>query len=357
MRYSTAIGIDAHGMTNTICALDTNTGEMRETELSSEPEVLIEWINKQSFPYPIMTAYESGPTGFGLARCLIAAGIPCMVAASSRLLKDAKKKKNDREDARNLAKGIIAFEVYPVWIPSVEQEAACNLSRLRNEISLDLRRAKQRVTSFLLKMGVRYTKGKRWTGKFRKWADTYEFPLETDTYVFREKLACVYQAESRLTPIEERLHRLIEADPNLKRLYDRLRCLHGIGPVTACALVCEIGDFNRFKKGSHLASYLGLVPSEDSSGEKNSNGKITKAGNCHLRRLLVEAAGSYSKRSKLEKSNDPNVDPLVREHAHKGSVRLYKRRQVFKKRNKQHNKAKVAIARELAEWVYHIAVM
>jgi len=357
MRYSTVIGIDAHAKTNTICAIDTNSGEMRETAFSSEPDVLIEWIRKQAFKEPIMAAYESGPTGFHLARALIAAGIPCQVASSSKLLKDQSRKKNDREDARKLAKQIISFEVCPVWIPTPIQEAACNLSRLRGEAALDARKAKQRVTSFLLKMGVAYTEGKRWTKKFRRWAESLEFSQEADTYVFREKLAEAYRTQERLLAIEERLREAVEKDPVLKALSTRLRCLHGIGFVTASSLACEIGDFTRFRNASSFSSYLGLVPSEDSSGEKEAKGKITKAGNGHLRRLLIEAAGAYSRRSRLAESTGQEVDPLIRAHAHKGSLRLYKRRCALSRRKKQNNKAKVAIARELAEWVYHIAVM
>ena len=357
MKYSTAIGIDTHGKTNTICVLDPDTGAMIETTLSGDPGDVAEWINKQRFPLPIMAAYESGPTGFVLARVLVAAGIPCKIAAVSKLAKNPNEKKNDKEDARKLARRIVSGEIYAVWIPSPEQEAGCNLSRLRGEAATDLRRAKQRATSFLLKMGIRYTDGKRWTQKFRKWAKALEFEKELDTYVFREKLADVYAQEQRLVSIEQRLHEFIDVDLELKALVARLMCIHGIGFVIASALVLEVGDFTRFKNGQSLASYLGLVPTENSSGEKDVKGKITKAGNGHLRRLMVEGASAYSRRSRLDVPSDPTVDSLVRIHAHKGSKRLYKRRNALAKRKKQHNKAKVAIAREMAEWVYYIATM
>jgi transposase len=357
MRYSTAIGIDTHGKSNTIYAIDTKTGAFTETALSANPEEAIRWIVKQGFDGPVMAVYESGPTGFGLARALIAADIPCQVAAVSKLPERRDKKKNDREDAKHLAKQLIADEVHPVWIPSPKQEALRNLSRLRGEVAASVRSAKQRVNSFLLLMGIAYTDGKRWTGKFKAWAKKLEFSQETDTYVFREKLSETYRLAARLADIEERLKATVAADPALCGLAARLKCVHGIGDVTAFSLICEAGDINRFKNGSAFASFLGLVPSEDSTGERQKRGKITKQGNSHLRRLLVEAAGCYSRRSRLEPPQDASVDPLVRQHAHKCSKRLKKRRDALAERGKSANKAKVAVAREMAEWIYHIATM
>jgi transposase len=357
MLYSTAIGIDAHSKTNTICAFDPRTGDMREVELPADPTMAIGWIKAQDFEGSLMSVYESGPTGFVLARALQEAGIPCMVAAVSKMPERKDKMKNDKEDARWLARQLVAGMIKPVTIPSTARESMRNISRLRDETARALRGARQRVSSFLLLMGVVYSDGKRWTQKFQKWAESYEFSEPIDTYVFREKLAEAYRLEGRLEIIEARLKEAVASDPELFSLAARLECIHGIGQVTAYAFVCEAGDISRFKNGAAFSSYLGLVPSEDSTGDINRRGKITKQGNKHLRRLLIEAAGCYSRKCRLDAPDNLSVDPLVRQHAHKCSIRLKKRRDALAKRKKQANKAKVAIAREMAEWIYHIAIM
>jgi transposase len=358
MLYSTIIGIDTHAKKNEMYAIDRNTGSIETATLSGDHQEVVRWIKGQRFAEPIQASYESGPTGFGLARALIAAGIACTVVATSKLPKRNDRKKNDRVDARWLARETYANNVSAVRIPSVHEESLRNLSRLRGEAAKELAKAKQRVGSFLLLTNTVFTQGKkRWTKKFRTWANSYEFSEETDTFVFRDKLAEVYRLEERLAGIEAKIYQAIEAHPELTELMRRFVCLHNVGKVTAFSLVCEVNDFKRFKNASSFAAYMGLVPSENSTGDKTSRGSITKCGNSHLRRILIEAAQGYSRSAQVTKSADETVDPLVRAHAFKGSRRLKKRREALRARNKQANKAKVAVARELAEWIYHIAVM
>ena len=342
MRYSTIVGIDTHSKKNAVCAIVPETGEMREAVLSEDPEQLLAWIVEQDFPKPVGCVYESGPTGFGLARSLVAGGVACTVAATSKLSYRVDRQKNDRADARWLAQQMLAGGVRAVRVPTPEEESLCHLSRLRGEVASDLRRAKQRVSSFLLLTNTEYnlTK-KKWSKTFYRWAESHEFDQPADTFAFRCKVSAVLRLEERLAEVEAEIMRVVAASPKL----------------SAFSLVCEVHDFDRFKNGASFASYLGLVPSESSSGKKVSRGAIAKQGNSHLRRVLVEAASCYSKQFKAVKSEDAAVPEAVRAKADRCAVRLRKRRAALKERNVSANKAKVAVARELAEWIYYIAVM
>ena len=313
MRYSTIVGIDTHSKKNAVCAIVPATGEMREAVLSEDPGQLLSWIYGQGFPEPVGCVYESGPTGFGLARALEAGGVACTVAATSKLSYRVDRQKNDRADAKWLARQMLAGGVRAVRVPTPEEESLCHLSRLRGEVAADLRKAKQRVSSFLLLTGTEYTlTKKKWSKTFRKWAESHEFDQPADTFTFRCKMSAVLRLEERLAEVEAEILRTIASSPKL---------------------------------------------SERSSGKKVSRGAIAKQGNSHLRRILVEAASCYSKPFKAVRSEDAAVPEAVRAKAEKCAARLRKRRAALKKRGVSANKAKVAVARELAEWIYHIAVM
>jgi len=358
MRYCTSIGIDTHAKKNTICALVKETGEILKVTLSADPKELIRWIEAQDFSKPLRCCYETGPTGFGLARELNEAGIHCVVAATSKLPYRADRQKNDRIDAEWLARMLEAGAVRPVMIPTKEEESLRHLSRLRGEIASDLRKAKQRVASFLLLTNTSYTlTKKRWTKTFNKWAEHYEFECAADTFVFRMKVSATLRLAERLDEVEAEIMRIIEANPDLAGKMKRFCALRGVGKVTAFSLVCEVYDFERFRNGAAFASYIGLVPSENSTGEKVAKGKIAKQGNSHLRRIIVEAASCYSKPIKDVASEDVSVPEPVRAKAEKCKHRLRKRSIALRKRGVTPNKAKVAVARELCEWIYHIAVM
>ncbi len=358
MRYSTIVGIDTHARKNSVCALDTKTGEITQATLSADPDQLVSWIEKGGFAKPVHCVYESGPTGFGLARALVEAGVPCTVAAASKLPRRTDKQKNDKRDAQWLARMAAAGSVRAVYIPTPEQESLCHLSRLRDEAARDLKRARQRVASFLLLTRTSYTlTKKRWTKRFYEWSAAYEFPCEGDTFAFRSKVNAALRCEERLREIEDEMERAAAGSPDVSKAMERLLCIHGIGKVTAFALVCEVYDFHRFSKGSAFASFVGLVPSESSSGAKEARGPIAKTGNSHLRRLLMEAAGCYSNRVKAVKLEDGRIPEAVRAKVEKCASRLKKRRERLRERKVPANKAKVAVARELCEWIYYIMVV
>lgn len=356
--YSTIIGIDAHARKNTVTAIMPQTGEARQIELAAEPDLLVKWINDQELPTPIMAVYESGPTGFPLARALMAAGVACSVAATSKLPSRKDRKKNDKVDSEWLARQYLGGSVRAVRIPTSEEESLRGLSRLRSQAVRDLVRAKKRASSFLLLRDIRRPgKTRRWSARFKEWIERLEFSEPLDRYVLDEMVAEVYHIEERVAAINAKIDEVIESSPWLREQINRFQCIHGIGKIISMTLVCEIMDFNRFKNGAAFASFVGLVPSEHSSGEKNAKGDITKTGNVYVRTALVEAANCYLRPFKKFSPNIPTVDPLVRAHATKCTTRLKKRALTLKARKKQANKIKVAIAREMAEWVYHLAIM
>ncbi len=281
MRYSTIVGIDTHSKKE---RRPRHRARNRRNEggrpLRRTRGSFFAWVSERGFPEPICCVYESGPTGFGLARSLVAGGVACTVAATSKLSYRVDRQKNDRVDAKWLAQQMIAGGVRAVRVPTLEEESLCHLSRLRGEVASDLRKAKQRVSSFLLLTGTKYTlTKKKWSKTFHRWAASHEFDQPADTFTFRCKMSAVLRLEERLAEVEAEIMRIVAESPGLSGLMARFTCIHGIGKVSAFSLVCEVHDFERFRNGASFASYLGLVPSESSSGEKVSRGAIAKQGN------------------------------------------------------------------------------
>ena len=356
MQYSTIIGIDVHGKSNSACAIDKTTGVMAERRLPADVGSLLGWIEENGFSAPVCCCYESGPTGFALARELREGGIACSVAAVSRLPRRRDGKKTDAIDAEALCRLFDCGAVTEVWVPPAEQEAHRSLSRLRAQASKDLTRAKQRTTSFLLAKGRACGHG-NWTQGWRAWARGVAFCYPEERWVLDEYLSEVARLEMRVKAIDNRIAELKAAHGGYAQLIARLEGIKGIGPVTSFALATEVGDFSRFGSAAQFASYLGLVPSESSSGERRRTGGITKCGNAYLRRLLVESASSCGRALRTAHVTDPRVPPPVREHIERCNRRIRARRKALDARGKQANKAKCAVARELAEWIYHIATM
>jgi len=355
-KYSTVIGIDAHKETNSVYAIDKTTGEVASAKLPSDAGALLGWIGKQGLSGPVGCCYESGPTGFWLAREMDAAGTDCHVAAVSRLAKRRDGRKTDALDAKTLAQLFEAGGTVDVWVPPVETEAHRNLSRLRSRAVKDATRAKQRVTSLLLTKGVRL-EGDNWSGAWRKALKALRLPQPEDDYVLRELCAEAEHQEARVKAIDAELDRFRAAHGEYAETIRRLDSIYGVAAVTATAFAVEIGDFSRFSDGAGLASYVGLTPSESSTGQHRSTGAITKCGNSFLRTLSIEAASAYCRAKGTERAIDPSLAPEVRAAVAKVNKRLRKRYADLKRRKKSANKIKVAIAREMVSAMFYIATM
>ena len=256
------------------------------------PSEVIGWVGK--LPGPSAVVYESGPTGFGLARALTAAGVRCEVAAASKLQRPAGDRvKTDARDALHLARLLRLDEVVAVRVPSEVEESARDLVRCREAARADLMRARHRLSKLLLRHGIVYSGGKAWTQAHDYWLLRQSFPLAGTQAAFQDAYETVVLAAGRRDRLDAAILEMA-ADGQFTPVVRRLSCLRGISTLTAFSLAVEIGDWDRFT-GAGIGAYLGLVPSEHSSGASRSQGSITKTGNAHVRRLLVEAAWHHRK--------------------------------------------------------------
>jgi transposase len=357
-RNRTSIGLDVHARSVVGCAIDGETGEIHRRKLSPGPAEITAWI--KSLPPPWAATYEAGPTGFGLARHLLGAGIETVVAAPSKLQRPAGDRvKTDARDALHLARLLKLGEIVEVTIPSVEQEAARDLVRAREDARGDLMRDRHRVSKLLLRHGIVYSGGQAWTGAHDTWLRQQEFSSPAIQVAFDAAYEAMILTSDRRNRLDEHIAK-IAADSQFTPVVRRLGCLRGVSTLTAFGLAVEIGDWDRFT-GSTIGAYLGLVPTEYSSGGSRSQGSITKTGNGHARRLLIEAAWHHRKtyRSPGKTMRDRwELAPVAaRLRGHEGNRRLHQRWQTFDERKKKPVIANVAIARELAGWCWSLAVL
>ncbi len=353
----TSAGLDVHARSVVASAIDTVTGELFETRLSPAHDHVRQWL--QDLPGPVAAVYEAGPTGFGLSRSLSAAGIRCEVAAPSKLQRPpGDRVKTDLRDARHLARLLQLDQVVAVTVPSVSAEAARDLVRAREDSRRDLTRARHRVVHLLLRRGIVYSEGHAWTQRHQAWLRSQRLGEPATQRAYEEGLDRVWSELARRDRLDAQIAQMA-AESEFTDLVHRLWCLRGIDTLTAFALAVEVGDWHRFT-GRSFGSFVGLVPSEDSSGQTRSQGPITRAGNTHLRRLLIEAAWHHRKPYRHTKHLQRRWDqatPAARARAEKGNRRLHRRWAGFDARSKKPTIANTAIARELAGWCWSLAVL
>ena len=362
MNHVTAIGLDVHARSITAAALDSATGEVSSRKFGYSPAEVAAWILGFDSPKAV---YESGVTGFHLARELRALGVDCVVGAVSKMQRPAadRRRKNDRSDAEFLARQLMAHNVVEVFVPDEQTEGARALSRALEDLREDLTRAKHRLTHLLIRWGhvwdERTPRGGRrgaWTRAHWEWIRSIELPDPAAQEALDHYVSEVVRIEERKREMEGRAERCA-AEPRWRGRVEALRCLKGIGTATAFAIVAETGEFSRFASAPSYASWLGLVPSEHSSGERVARGGITKAGNSHLRKLLVEAAWHYARATAEGKAPGAGVPAAVAAHAAAGTGRLVERRRRLAGAGKRPVVANVATARELACWVWAVGRM
>lgn len=266
MFQNTFIGLDVHAQTVVACALNTATGEVQRTKMSPEPEVVLSWIQK--FPTEAKVIYEAGPTGYPLARHLLEHGVDCVIAAPSKLLRaPGDHVKTDKRDAMGLAKILSLGEVAEVRIPTVEQESLRDLSRTRLQAQKTLKLSKQRLNALLLRHGVAYPETK-WTGKHTAWLHRQHFGQAGTEFSYQADVELVELLAAHLKHLDQRIKETAPAC-EYARVIDALMCMRGIALTTGFGLAVEVGDWTRFTASS-IGSYLGLVPSEHSSGQKRA---------------------------------------------------------------------------------------
>jgi len=353
----TSVGLDVHARSVAAAAIDGVTGELVKAKLTPSHEQILGWLGR--LPGPVAVAYEAGPTGFGLSRALTAAGVRCVVAAPSKLQRPTGDRvKTDSRDAAHLARLLRLDQITEVAVPSVAQEAARDLVRAREDCRVDLMRARHRLAKLLLRHGIVYSDGKAWTGAHDAWLRRQRFDNPVTTMAFESDYDTVLTVTARRTRLDKAITELA-CDSEFTPLVHRLGCLRGVSTLTGFALAVEIGDWHRFT-GSSIGSFVGLVPSEHSSGASRTRGPITKTGNSHVRRLLIEAAWHHRVRyapGKTLQARWQLAPPAARVRADLGNRRLHHRWIDFNLRRKNVVIANVAIARELAGWCWSLATL
>lgn len=318
---------------------------------------LLKLLDKLGTPAQLHVVYEAGPTGFGLARSLLAKGYSCEVIAPSKTpRRPGDRVKTDARDCIMLAEYSRSGALHAVWIPDASDEAIRDLSRAREDAVNARHQARLQLKSFLLRHDVRYAGKTSWGPAHYRWLAEQAFGTGAAQTAFTEYCLTVQAADQRV----QRMTQALEGSTAQWRFADvvaALQALRGVAMVTAIGLVAEIGDLSRFDHPRKLMGYLGLVPCEHSSGERTSRGSITKTGNKHARRLLTEAAWQYrfpARISRAAQLRQEGLSEQVRATAWKAQLRLSRRFAALNKRGLQINKACIAVARELAGFVWAI---
>jgi transposase len=355
------VGLDTHKDTIAVAIAEASGDQPRYYgEIANTPAALSKLMRAISPNGEVVSyCYEAGPCGYGIYRQISSSGHDCSVVAPSLIpTKVGDRVKTDRRDSENLARLHRVGELTPVWVPDQEQEAIRDLTRAREDMKHLERQARQRLCAFLLRHGQRYdSKKSKWTQAYWHWLERIKFDHLIQQAVFQEYIDSVKKLQQFVADLEQTMHEAM-ADWSLAPVVTGLMALRGCRLITAMTIVAELGDITRFDSPRQLMSYLGLVPSESSSGSKTRRGGITKTGNGHVRRVLIEAAWCYRfparKTAPLQRRAEQTTDE-VQAIAWKAQKRLCGRYHALSKRNLIKQKTCVAIARELTGFIWAIA--
>lgn len=352
----THVGLDVHAERIVIASLE---GQAREPVVSDIPNAAkvirrtFQRLARES--YELRCCYEAGPCGFEVQRLLTSMGIACDVVAPSLIpVRAGDRVKTDRRDATKLARLYRAGELTTITVPSPDREAVRDLVRARDDVRKDLTAARHRLGKFLIRHGRVFHGGRNWTQRFWVWLRAQQFERECERITFEHYVHEVEHHAGRRADLDRQLEAVARTEPYAK-LVGKLSCLRGISTLSALALLAEIGDFRRFDSPRQLMAFVGLVPREYSSGGKEKRGGITKTGNGHVRRILVEAAWAYRHRPAF----GPRAKEALRHqpadvsaYAKKAQIRLHRRFTRLVGRGKKSQLAVTAVARELCGFTW-----
>ena len=353
----TPVALDTHKKQHQVAWVHPDTGEIQEFTVANTPreiERMVKRIRKQA-PGEIHVCYEAGICGFVLKRRLEKLGCVCQVIAPSLVWrKPGDRVKTDRRDARKLLTQFTAGQLTEVFAPDPAQEADRELTRCRESAPVDLKRSRQRLNSFLIRQGYVYAAGNLWTGKHAQWLKGLVFDQPRLRTIFEEYGAEVEHGLARVQSLDQQVETLAQSE-RYRAAVGVLRCLRGIDTLTAITLLTEIFEFGRFDHPRALMAYLGVTPSEESSGENRRPGAITKTGNRRVRRLLTEAGWHYrhpyavSKALRARRRDQP---AWAVDLADRAAKRLSRRYRHLIERGKSAPVAIIAVVRELAGFVW-----
>lgn len=353
----TYVGFDVHARSAHAAAIDVMTGELIRARFGAGIEEPVDWLKTLSGP--VRACYEAGPTGYGLYRAAVAAGIGMEVIAPGKTPRGPSDRvKTDRKDAELLARCLIAGSLTPVVVPPPAVEAAREVTRCHDACRRDLMNARHRVSKMLLRHGRVYPEATAWTQAHRRWLACQQFAEPMSAFTYAELIATVDGLTARKKTLAEQISRLA-TDPAWWPTVSRLRAFRGVDTLTALAIHLELGgDWQRFTKPTRVGSWLGLTPSRQQSGESDRQGQITKTGSMLARRLLVESAWQYAREPRtgatLKNRQDGQPDHIlaISNHAQQRLHHLYTS---MKARGKPHNVTVVAVARELSCFLWAAA--
>ena len=354
------VGMDVHRDSISVAVADSRGGEARFVgEIANTAAAVSDLVDRfGGGGSRLSLCYEAGPSGYALYRMLSDRGEQCTVVAPSLIPRKAGQRvKTDRRDALNLARLHRAGELTAVWVPDAEQEAMRDLTRARSDAKHVERQARQRLNAFLLRHGRSYSGKTRWTQAHYRWLETVRLAHGVQQVVFQGYVDDVVRGRERVLELEEQMRQAL-GQWALSPVVEALMALRGVRLVTALSVVAELGDITRFDTPRQLMAYLGLVPSEHSSGSRQRRGAISKTGNGHVRRLLVESAWTYrftAKKSYELQRRAEKTSPRVQAIAWKAQLRLCGRYRHLVRRGKKTVQACTAVARELVGFIWAIA--
>jgi transposase len=353
---TTYVGIDAHKKDLFVAMLMGNEPKPVTWQLANEPNAVRRLVRKleREAPGPILACYEAGACGYALQRQMTTPQVNCQVIAPALVpRKPGERIKTNRRDARKLAELLRAGLLTAVRPPTPEEEAVRDLCRARDDAREDLQRCRHRLGKLLLRRGLHYS-GRNWTRAHRQWVDRLEWSQSAERVVVDDYLLAIDHLEARLIELDLQLTKIAETEP-YREPVGWLRCFRGIDTLTAILVLAELHDFRRFQSPRALMAYLGLVPGEDSSGEKHRRGRITRTGNALVRRLLGETAWHYQHRSgvgvalRRRRKGQPGRVIAITDKAQQRLCRRFRR---LAEQHKPAPKIAVAIARELAGFLW-----
>ena len=353
---TTLVAFDQHAATTMAAVLRPGHRAPMLHPLTSAVAEIRRFVRRLGRPGTVRCCYEAGPCGFELQRALAADGVPCDVIAPALIpRRPGDRVKTDRRDAGHLAVLYRAGALTVIHIPTEQEEAARDLLRCREDIRADLLRARHRLAKFLLRHGRRFTGTKKaWTHRHLMWLRTQTWPLPALEQTHQAYLRAMDEAVARLRAVERELQALLTMAPLQARVV-RLRCFRGIDDLTALTIAAELGDPRRFPTAPSTMAFVGLVPSEHSSGSKRARGAITKTGNAHLRRVLVEAAWHYRHHPFVGaalRRRQQGAPDTVTARAWRAQQRLHRRYRALTGRGKPRQQVVTALARELTGFVW-----
>lgn len=355
------MGLDVHAETIAVALAEADGGEVRSLGIiPNRPESVAKLVRKLGTPEAIKACYEAGPCGYELYWQLVGLGLHCDVVAPTLIpVKTGDRVKTDRRDATKLARLYRSGELTPAWVPDKDHEALRDVVRAREAAKKDQLRARHRLSKFLLRKGLRpSSKLNAWTDKYMQWVKSLTMPLPAEEAVRLDYVSEVDHAAARVERLGRAIDEAVKTAPKaIQTVVQALQAFRGLARLSAATIAAEAGSLTRFGSAKQLMGYGGIVSSENSSGERTRRGAITKAGNAHLRRIVVEAAWAYRHKPSLSKTlreRQKDVAPEICEVAWKAQHRLHKRYMALLMKGKNKQQVVVAVGRELLGFIWDV---